>query len=727
MLHYTTCHEAAHHYLDFGLKVIPIHPAEKKTAVYWNEWLSNLSHESIDEHWEVHPSHELGAIVDSGLFIVDADAPESLAHLLEIEKALGVTPNMTHKTSKGEHHFFRRAAGTYAVVKSYSTAARPEALDIRTGRSDTEGRSMIILPPSSGKEVLLAEADSVGELVEVNQEFIDAIFKHNGEQPPRPFETKAADQIRKEASQSEAAEIVSYITPDLGYNDWLKVLMGLHHEFQGSEVGLAIADQWSSQGKSYPGTEEIEYKWRSFTVDASSPTTFKSICRLAELAGANLSEIARKHKGIKFESVADDFEEVEDEQETIAPTIILPGALGMLQKFIYGAMIYPDMDVAAITAMAAMSSYTQNRFTVKSLFGPLTLNEYYILMAGTTFGKESLRKALESLNNELRKQLYKGYADSAGTPTPVLGTSVHCSLPASKQGLHQFLEENRSLFFMSDEFAEWLAQATTGGNPYRQECVGHLMEAYTRGNGTLSAPKSVTTKYDPVNSPRVTIFATTTGERLAEALTLSQAESGTYNRMVMFVAKRKVSKRYEGFNLEPSQELIDFFSWMQTLTEADSEICLDDEAREFYKHHDATVMEPIKSKDNLLGGRLSEQALKLAGMLALSDKVTLISKKHLKLAYEIRTAIYNDTKLHLDSNGALSDEDVTVKAFNQIKNAVAKKGSLPLAHLVNHSRAYKNLTQFQRDKTLESLVKYEYIKFVQNPKGGKRIFYIGDF
>ena len=285
------CGEAAHRWLDFGLQTIPL-DEEKKTAVKWDKWLDNLTHDSITAHWAANPDHNVGAIVDDKLFVIDADTIKGVARLQEIEESCNVTPNMIHKTSKGEHHFFRRAPSTYAMMASYNSKEHPEKLDIRTGRSATEGRSMVVLPPSEGKSVILCKAESIDDLVEVDQGFIDAIFKHNGKEPPRLIEPAIKAESNRKASESEVAEILSYIKPDSGYEIWLKVLMALHDKFRGDDVGLFIADDWSSQGSTYVGFEEIEYKWRSFSINTFNQITFSTVCWMAAEAGADLKKIA---------------------------------------------------------------------------------------------------------------------------------------------------------------------------------------------------------------------------------------------------------------------------------------------------------------------------------------------------------------------------------------------------------------------------------------------------
>lgn len=46
--------------------------------------------------------------------------------------------------------------------------------------------------------------------------------------------------------------------------EWLNALMAVHHEFDGSDDALDIADQWSATGDSYGGRSDVEARWRSF-------------------------------------------------------------------------------------------------------------------------------------------------------------------------------------------------------------------------------------------------------------------------------------------------------------------------------------------------------------------------------------------------------------------------------------------------------------------------------
>ena len=288
------CKAAAHWWLDFGYQVAPMNASEKHTRLHWGPWLVRLAlngHAAIDATFR--PDDELCAIVDDRSFILDADTPEAVAALYQIEGQFDLAPNLTVRTRNGEHHHFRRKPGTYAYSAGFSSKKEPHKIDIRTGRANTEGRSVIVLPPSRGKELLIAEADNFRDLGEVGQEFIDAIFRHNGKEAPRPASVDTTPQQTRMVGQGEAAEILAAIPPDCGYDDWLTVLFGTHEKFGGDDTGLALLDDWSKQASNYCGSETLEYKYRGMA--DTGKTTWASVCHLARQYGADLSAIARKH------------------------------------------------------------------------------------------------------------------------------------------------------------------------------------------------------------------------------------------------------------------------------------------------------------------------------------------------------------------------------------------------------------------------------------------------
>ena len=312
----STVKQAALWWLDFGLNVIPIAPKEKITTVKWADWLDGLDHKKIEKHWSKNPKHELGAIVDNSLLILDADSKQSISALYKLEKAFDLEPNLIVTTSRGEHHYFKRAENSYATTRGYNSKKFPQNIDVKTGRSAQDGRSMIVLAPSTGKTISINDADSCNGLIEVDQTFIDAVFKHNGDDVPREY-TKTDIKLLRESTEHQAVlEYLSYIKPDLGYDDWLKVLMGVHANFNGSDDGLYILDEWSKGADNYCGFDHLEYKYRGF--DQGGKIQFGTVIHFAEQAGADIAEI----KGKFCTDVINDFDTLSKLDDPRFPDVI---------------------------------------------------------------------------------------------------------------------------------------------------------------------------------------------------------------------------------------------------------------------------------------------------------------------------------------------------------------------------------------------------------------------
>jgi hypothetical protein len=72
----------------------------------------------------------------------------------------------------------------------------------------------------------------------------------------------------------QAREVLNAIDPSMSREDWLFALMALHHEFEGSEDALDLADEWSGKANNYDSREDVEGRWRSFrTIPGQAPIT----------------------------------------------------------------------------------------------------------------------------------------------------------------------------------------------------------------------------------------------------------------------------------------------------------------------------------------------------------------------------------------------------------------------------------------------------------------------
>jgi hypothetical protein len=269
-----------------GLQVIPLIPGSKLPAVKWDPWIADLSPGKIATYWKQHPDHELGFIVGDDTVVLDADAPESVAALVAIEKAFNITSNMVIQTRRGQHHYFRLAPGTFAKTDSHGTADHPERLDVKAKRS------MVVLPPSTGKAVLAITAGPGSQLIEVGQDFIDAVFLHNGRPLPRPSVPTLRTATEPTTGKLRLLQVIlSHLDADCGYNDWTAVGMALSNETGGSDDGDTLYDAWSSTGKKYDGRKATAAKWASFRSDCEGGYTIGTLFMMAEAADFSREQI----------------------------------------------------------------------------------------------------------------------------------------------------------------------------------------------------------------------------------------------------------------------------------------------------------------------------------------------------------------------------------------------------------------------------------------------------
>ncbi len=286
--------DAALKWLQFGYTPIPTLPGKKQPSVNWKAWSENLDEAKIRQHYAAHPDHEVACLTNDDLIVFDADSDLALAALESLEAKFGIQPKLIVKTLRGIHHHFRRA-GAIATQDAHDSAQYPERIDIRTGRST------IMMPPSGGRSIVHCEATGMQDLSIATQDFIDAVFIHNGREAPS-IETDDPEESTgplRRVSLEKLTKLLDLLDPGMGYQDWLNVGMALFHETGGSSEGFALFDRWSGRSKKYGGTKEIEVKWKSFKGNCSNPITVGTLVMLAKQAAPD-SEV--------HSAMAEDFE-----------------------------------------------------------------------------------------------------------------------------------------------------------------------------------------------------------------------------------------------------------------------------------------------------------------------------------------------------------------------------------------------------------------------------------
>ena len=77
--------------------------------------------------------------------------------------------------------------------------------------------------------------------------------------------------------------LLAHIDPDVGYHEWIRVLMVIFYETDGDEAGFELADHWSSEGYKYKGEKDVRAKWRCFKPHIANPVKMGTLVRMAVL------------------------------------------------------------------------------------------------------------------------------------------------------------------------------------------------------------------------------------------------------------------------------------------------------------------------------------------------------------------------------------------------------------------------------------------------------------
>lgn len=280
--------EGALWWFAFGYRVIPLVPGKKRPVKPHHPWLNDLSIDTIRQHWAQHPDHEVGAVLDHTQFVLDADSPEADKALVDLERQFDVTPSLIIKTRRGHHHHFRLAHGTFAKADSHHTEEFSDRVDLRADNNS------VVLTPSRDKSVLRLEVEHRNQMAQVDQDFVDAVFRHNGRAAPRPYQDEPNARPSGSTDTATLKQLLGSIDPDCGYQDWLNVLMAVFHETAGSSEGLELADGWSRKARSYKGRADIETKWRSFSGSVARPITIATLIARAQGTGADVKAIMQE-------------------------------------------------------------------------------------------------------------------------------------------------------------------------------------------------------------------------------------------------------------------------------------------------------------------------------------------------------------------------------------------------------------------------------------------------
>lgn len=278
------------HYAEQGYPVFPCRAAddydhetgevlpEKAPLISNGHKGATLNERVIRELWKRNPGALVGIPTGerSGFWVLDVDVPpkheDGRPWLNHQQHKHGAFTTKSAETGSGGLHFlFTHEHGIRNA-------------DVATG-VETRGEGGYFIAPGSVMEDGRTYRWLTDSPIErAPQWLLDMLIKPKTAPAPQ-------QRTLENAGASEIEEMLSYVSPDCSYQEWVSVLMAIHSAL--GEDGLSIADAWSAQGRKYR-QGEVTKKWRGFSSEGG--VNLGSLAELARQGGADLSAISRHHR-----------------------------------------------------------------------------------------------------------------------------------------------------------------------------------------------------------------------------------------------------------------------------------------------------------------------------------------------------------------------------------------------------------------------------------------------
>lgn len=206
----------------------------------------------------------------SGVFVVDIDSKEGEDALV----ALGAIPStLTVKTGKGRHLYFK-----YPDEEIITKRGILPGVDIRG-----DGGYVCGVGTHHYSGAVYQWVNPLEEIAQAPQFILDISLKRlQSKHVPIPLNIKKGSltlgSFIEGWTKEKAYELLSYIDPDCGYDEWIKVGMGLHNQ----GFGFELWDEWSKSGTKYTPHSMMAH-WKSFK--SGGAVTFGTVVAYAKDGG----------------------------------------------------------------------------------------------------------------------------------------------------------------------------------------------------------------------------------------------------------------------------------------------------------------------------------------------------------------------------------------------------------------------------------------------------------
>lgn len=481
-------YETAIDYLDAGLRLIPIHPVISGKCSCGNENCQAKHKHPLRSNWQnqrlvdtatlhdvwndVYHCQGLGWALDKDHIVIDVDprngGTESLSAMqkdLDID-LFSLCGAIVKTGGNGIHFYFTKPPENLA----WKLPEKYKGIDIKQA-----GGFVIIAGSmhSSGNDYdwySAAKSD-----LESLQPLPDAVAKLLA----RGYEAhKNALSESGLGDVEEIADMLSYISADVGYEDWIKIGMATHHATGGSYEGSKVWDDWSRTGASYK-SGECDVKWHSFGKYNSKPAGMGSLVHIARQAGWEPKADSNALSADELQKIKDLWEQKKEDRVSL-PSIAddhdiniyePPGLLGKINDYVYACSVFPNRNLSLACSISVFSNIIGRRYYWPGRFSNIQPNLLVLCIAGSSVGKDAILGAAHRL------------MCCVG-----LGRAIHGRIKSDKD-LLDALEQNQYAMYQNDEFGYFLQRLNNamkkGNASYLEGIIGTIMEVFTKGDKSV--------------------------------------------------------------------------------------------------------------------------------------------------------------------------------------------------------------------------------------------------
>lgn len=518
-------------YLRAGLVVIPAHKTYAKPIVKWKKYFEEPfpkpTEREADEWDETGAFNYLLVLGEASKIIaIDIDYKISKEDLVRLENLLGKTPCKKFGT-KGMTLFYKyNGEKTQKYIKDnkilvellsngHNTTIPPSHIPTYKIEALIENGATHI--PThyiwEGQDIL----NCVERIPFINKNYDAVLRAFLSIQKPVEFIPKkelVKHRPLDKFQEEDIEKMLTYISPDCSYDEWLAVGGGLYDEL--GEGGFYYFDRWSSGSSKY-NARDCRDKWR---VGITTLRNY-SLGTIVFLARQN-GWVANRVEYEEFLSKQIDVRKVirnqiEENEQVPECYKTAPRHIRALCDWVVSSAQIPQPMLTLGAIMTAVGYAMTDNYTLQNI----RPNLYSILIARSATGKQHINDCI------------RGFLGAVGIREKEVGEKI-----SSDTALFQLLKKSSKIIFIVDECQSLLRSMTTSNKDTPQARIeGVFLQAYTDRviKGMEYANKEDTEKKGGViKDAFLQLIGYTTPSSLASSVSQAQVGSGLMGRITLW-------------------------------------------------------------------------------------------------------------------------------------------------------------------------------------------------